>query len=80
VLSATWFPENQRILATSIGAYANVLGVALGCFIPAFYMSDSDTREESIAHLKDMSLVLAVAATAIMVLALILIQDNKLNS
>jgi hypothetical protein len=37
ILSANWFPKKERIFATSFGAYANILGVAAGCFIPSIF-------------------------------------------
>ncbi|TNV79343.1 hypothetical protein FGO68_gene10913 [Halteria grandinella] len=76
-ISATWFEEDQRIMATSIGAYANVVGVAFGCFVPAFYMHDEDTVDEAKHNLADMSFMLAVASTIICVLSLLFIKDNK---
>ena len=36
-LSANWFPKEERILSTSLAAYALVFGVGCGCFIPSIF-------------------------------------------
>ena len=37
-LSAQWFPSNERIYSTSIGATANTIGIAVGYYFPAFFI------------------------------------------
>ena len=37
-ISAVWFPEGERALSTSIGANANLFGVAIGFFVPAWFV------------------------------------------
>jgi hypothetical protein len=36
-VSVNWFPKKERIFATSLGAYANIFGVAAGCFVPSLF-------------------------------------------
>jgi hypothetical protein len=42
LVSANWFPKKERILSTSIGAYANIFGIGIGCFVPAIFFKDDD--------------------------------------
>ena len=40
--SVNWFPKKERIFATSLGAYANIFGVAAGCFVPSLFFEEED--------------------------------------
>ncbi len=42
LVSANWFPKKERIISTSIGAYANIFGIGIGCFVPAIFFNDDD--------------------------------------
>lgn len=41
-LSAHWFPDQEKIYSTSFGAYANIFGVAMGCFVPSIFVDEKD--------------------------------------
>jgi fucose permease len=43
-VSALWFSEKGRVIATTIATIANPLGVAVGFLIPAIFVDDSDVR------------------------------------
>ena len=77
-ISANWFPEGERILSTSIGAYANVLGIAIGCFVPSIFFDEKDLSDKDSAkkHSVQMNLLLAIIATVIVVLTLIFLKDK----
>jgi hypothetical protein len=51
-VSANWFPKNERIRATSVGAYANILGIGIGCFFPFLFLSldKYEKKDSSIAE------------------------------
>lgn len=77
-ISAVWFPEHERLVATSIGAYANIVGVAVGCFVPSLFFSDSDLEhsDEARSHFFSMNLVLAVISTVALVPSIIFIHNK----
>ena len=77
-ISANWFPQKERIVATSVAAYANIFGVALGCFVPSIFFEDNDVNlpEEARKHCFKMNLYLTIIATVILVLSLILFKDK----
>lgn len=78
VLSANWFPQNERILSTSVGAYANVLGIAFGCFVPSIFFNDNDGQNPELAktHCLQMGLLLAGMATVVCIPALIFLKNK----
>ena len=41
-VSAHWFSEKGRVIATTIATVSNPIGVAVGFVIPAFFVNDSD--------------------------------------
>jgi hypothetical protein len=41
-LSANWFGEKERLYSTSFGANANILGIAIGYFLPALFITKED--------------------------------------
>jgi hypothetical protein len=45
-VSVNWFPKKERISATSFGAYANIFGVAAGCFVPSLIFEENDIDQE----------------------------------
>ena len=77
-ISAVWFPENERLVATSIGAYANIVGVALGCFVPSIFFSDSDLdhSDEARSHFFNMNVVLAGISTLVLIPSVIFIHNK----
>lgn len=43
-----WYNEEGRVIATTIGAAANPLGVACGFVLPALFVGDEDTQKANI--------------------------------
>ena len=43
MVSATWYSENGRVIATTIGTASMPLGAAIGYIIPAFFVTDTDS-------------------------------------
>lgn len=80
-ISANWFHQKERIVATSVAAYANIFGVALGCFVPSIFFEDNDVNlpDEAKKHCFKMNLYLTIIATVIMILSLILFKDKPKN-
>jgi FLVCR family feline leukemia virus subgroup C receptor-related protein len=81
-ISSEWFPEGERIRATAIGAYANIFGVALGCFVPALFFSDDDLFKPEAAkeHCFAMNLVLSIASTVIFIPSVLIISNGPIKS
>jgi hypothetical protein len=48
-VSALWFSEKGRVIATTIATVANPLGVAVGFLIPAIFVDDEDAYPENSA-------------------------------
>ena len=44
-LSAAWYSENGRAIATTVASVANPLGVALGFVFPTFFVTE-DTYDD----------------------------------
>jgi MFS transporter, FLVCR family, feline leukemia virus subgroup C receptor-related protein len=64
-VSANWFPENERLAATAIGANSYMLGVSIGLFLPSLFVQDNlhasdDTIRSQVLHL---GLLMASLAT-----------------
>ena len=77
-ISALWFPEEERLIATSIGAYANIFGVAVGCFIPSVFFDDTDVYNPDTAksHFFKMNLTLSILCTAVLIPSVIYIRNR----
>ena len=41
-LATNWFGDNERALATTIGALSNPFGCIMGFVLPSFFISDND--------------------------------------
>lgn len=81
-VSSNWFPQKERIVATSVAAYANIFGVAVGCFVPSIFFEDNDINlpDEAKKHSLTMNLYLAGIATVVLLLSIILFKDKPLNA
>ena len=75
-LSANWFGEKERIYATSIGANANLLGVAIGYFVPALFVGDNDTGETAKQHVFHLMISVSVLSTLILLPVILTFQDK----
>ena len=49
LLSANWFPKEERIVSTTVGCYSMVVGMGIGCFIPSLYFGNTMMAMDSIA-------------------------------
>ena len=77
-LSGNWFPEKERIRSTSIGANANVFGAAVGCFLASVFFDEKDKTDKESARSRtiNMNLILAIIATAILILTIVFLKDK----
>ena len=50
-VSANWFGESERVVSTTVGAYANVFGIAFGYFFPSLWVSDMDLTDSTQAKM-----------------------------
>jgi uncharacterized membrane protein YfcA len=41
-LSANWYPENERLTSTAVGANSFVLGASIGTFMPSLFIYSDD--------------------------------------
>jgi hypothetical protein len=64
-----------------VAAYANIFGVALGCFVPSIFFEDDDVNlpDEAKKHCFKMNLYLTIIATVILILSFILFKDKPEN-
>lgn len=77
-ISANWFPERERIVSTSIAAYANIFGIAFGCFVPSIFFTDADSLnpDDARKHAFEMSITLGCIATAVLIPVLLFVRDK----
>ena len=77
-ISAKWFPIKERIISTSFGVYSGTVGMALGCFIPAVFFSNTDTNDPELAkeHYLNMSYFLAIISTMTLIPILIFFRNK----
>lgn len=77
-----WFPEKEQIISTSIAAQANVLGCAIGSFIPSIFFKDSDNDDPESAkwHTFYMNLTLAIIASVVFILTVSFVRDRKIEA
>ena len=77
-VSGNWFGEKEKIYSTSIGAYANVLGVGIGYFVPSIFMDSTvDTdHEEAKQNIFQMNLFFAAVSSVICGLTVLTIRDK----
>jgi hypothetical protein len=77
-ISANWFPENERIIATSVAISANIFGSAIGAFVPSIFFTDDDIKKpvEAKQHCFDMNLSLAVFSAIVLLLSVLFLKDK----
>eukprot|EP00002_Diphylleia_rotans_P018704 TRINITY_DN3617_c0_g1_i1.p1 TRINITY_DN3617_c0_g1~~TRINITY_DN3617_c0_g1_i1.p1 ORF type:complete len:448 (+),score=102.51 TRINITY_DN3617_c0_g1_i1:47-1390(+) len=66
---ATWFPENQRTMGTTIASVANPIGVAFGFILPPAFAGDKD-------DIPFMLLVEAIICSVAFILFALLFKNN----
>lgn len=47
VLSAAWFPPNQRTFSTAVGAMSGIVGVALSFLVGSLMVTDIEPNDHS---------------------------------
>ena len=70
-----WYSEEGRVIATTIGAAANPLGVACGFVLPALFVGDKDTLPENKVHAREdifYSLLLQAGLTTVVAILVLI--------
>lgn len=77
-LSGNWFGEKERLYSTAFAAYANIIGVALGCFLPSLFVSegDKDKKDEAKQHIFNMSIILVIISVSVLLPTLLTFHSN----
>lgn len=77
MLATQWFEPTKRVIAITIGANANTIGMAIGSFFPTIFIRDSTTKEEVVRDRVFLSLVIQAGITgALMLMTLFSFQDT----
>jgi MFS family permease len=79
MLSATWFPAQDRALATVAATLANPIGNALGSVVPSLVVPDDATAAVAAKTLSYVTLSQAIAAFAILVATFYCISDEPIE-
>ena len=75
-LSAVWFPAQERGMATSIGVFMNVLGVAVGFVKPSYMIPVTDDKNQVMAGLNTFYVSRLIIAFSILIFTLLLYREN----
>ena len=75
-LSAIWFPAQERGMATSIGVFMNILGVAVGFIQPSYMIPVTDDKNQVMAGLNIFFTSRLIIAFSILILTLLLYREN----
>jgi len=59
-----WFPPKETTYAVVVGTFANSIGIAIGFIVPAFFVSDDQTLEQSALGIQWTLLVEAIILCA----------------
>jgi len=75
-----WYGENERVIATTVGAACQPLGVAIGFVFPTFFVVAADSlaanKDEARTHIFQSILWQAVIASVVFILVLIFFKEK----
>jgi hypothetical protein len=80
-VSANWFGENERVFATSVGLNANMLGSAIGCLMPSFFVNDDDQQDSDLSKIGIFNMLFwtSIFGSITLVLVYFAFKDKPMN-
>ena len=75
-LSSTWFPAQDRALATVVATLANPIGNALGSILPALAVPDNASASVAARDLSFVTLYQALASALVLIATLYFVTDE----
>lgn len=79
-VSAYWFSDNGRAIATTVASIANPIGVAIGFVLPTFFVDDDDklpiNKELAREHIFTSLLVQAILGTVLSIFVILLFRSR----
>ena len=79
-VSALWFSDKGRVIATTIATVANPLGVAVGFLIPAIFVDDDDAKVKNRllakSHILNSLICQAIIGSVVCLLVLIFFREK----